>query len=96
MNFNHILLQLNWSYVYFTYCVAVLCIFIVLSLKFAMLFMKFDNFDLINFFTPSIHIYTIRSFLLRTSDFVHSIVLSIVFFAFVFTSQSDYLRGKFY
>ena len=43
-----------------------------------------------------VYIPTIRSFWLGTSDFVHSIALSIVFFAFVFTSQSGHLRGKFY
>ena len=59
-----------------------------------MLFIQFDNFDLINFYTPSIHI--IGSFWLRTSDFVHSIALLIVFFAFVVTSKLGYLRGKFY
>ena len=45
VHFNYILLQLNLVDEHCTLGIAVLCYFIVLTLKFAVLFMRFHNFD---------------------------------------------------
>ena len=45
VHFYYVLLQLNLVDVHCTLGVAILCYFIFLTLKFAVLFMRFDNFD---------------------------------------------------